>query len=167
LGPCIEAIERLLRDGQPVTLDQIGSVESLGNVKTGSDPREIPHEVTLHGHLPHQQTLERMAAADVLVVLQAGTSVQIPSKLYEMLLFRKPILALTEPGSTADFIREFELGIVADPSDSEAIADAIRRLARQTADPSNHRHCQTACHRFDGRKLTGHLADLLSQLTKS
>ncbi len=61
-------------------------------------------------------------------LVQPDTDLQVPGKLFEMILFRKPILALTGNGALADIIRKFQLGAVADPANAKEIARAIVSL---------------------------------------
>ena len=101
---------------------------------------------------------------DVFVVVQPNTRLRVPAKLFEMLLFRKPILALTGPGATADIIREYDLGIVANPDDPAAVAEAIVQCAQRSAESKLRGRWQEAYDAFDGRRLTKKLADVCTSL---
>ena len=106
-----------------------------------------------------------MAAADILAVIQPDTSIQVPGKLFEMMPFRKPILALTEEGATADIVGEYVLGRVAPSNDSDAIASAILQLVAENSDYPDPSGWERAMDAFDGRRLTQDLADILNQLS--
>jgi glycosyltransferase involved in cell wall biosynthesis len=103
-----------------------------------------------------------MAAADILLVIQPDTDLQVPGKLFEMLMFEKPILALTGEGETADMIVRCGIGETAPAYDATAIAQAIGRLRDRR---SLTEAWQPALGEFDGRRLTGELADLLSAVS--
>ena len=74
-----------------------------------------------------------MNNADLLLIVQPDTALQVPGKLYEMLMFRKPIVAVTGDGETADIVRRFEIGAVADLKDPAGIATAIDQAAGMIA----------------------------------
>jgi glycosyltransferase involved in cell wall biosynthesis len=76
----------------------------------------------------HGQSLGYLRAADVLLVVQPDTRVQVPVKLYEYLWARKPILALASDGAVADLIREGRIGHVVPADDEAAIGAALASL---------------------------------------
>ena len=125
----VRAVGELAQSGREVSLEQIGGTNHQPEIVQYLRANHLQEHIMLQGRLPHDQTLEHMAAADVLAVIQPGTSVQVPAKLFELLLFRKPILALTGQAQTADIVRTFDLGVVADPDDSQVIAAAILNAA--------------------------------------
>ena len=161
--PLLQALVRVARDGQPVAFEQIGHhdprfrLDQLASMSEPGGPliRCIPS-------LPHGDVLARMARAQCLVVLQSGSDVQVPAKLYEMMMFRKPILTLATEGATTDLVERYALGERVRPDDPVAIERALRRIIE------NHRHQPTgrwdeAGADFDGRHLTGRLAACLEQ----
>src|SRR5690606_38270515 len=105
--------------------------------------------------------LGKMARSDVLVVLQQGTHLQVPSKVFEMLLVERPILCLSSPCATANLVSRFELGVVVSPEDPSQIANGILEAARWAARPQARRR---ALDTFDGRALTRQLADVFSDV---
>ncbi len=76
-----------------------------------------------------------------------------------MILFRKPILALTGKGALADIIYKFRLGAVADPNNTEEIVNAVTRL--QSVTP-NEARWDDVLREFDGRKLAERLSQVLT-----
>jgi glycosyltransferase involved in cell wall biosynthesis len=155
------ALQQLTRAGVSVSFEQIGAIDDSFDLPMYLREQGLSSCVRLAGQLSHDATLQRMAAADVLVVLQPGTANQVPGKLYEMLPFRKPILALTEQGATADIIERFRLGAVVNPVDTGAIASAIINVAygRSNCSESDWNEALKA---FDGRRLVGELAQVLN-----
>ena len=114
----------------------------------------------------HEESLVFLAASHVTLIIQPGTDLQVPGKLFEYLQFGRSILALAPPGATADIIDECGLGRVAPPEDVAAISGAIeqyvddfRRGRLQAA------AIEAAARRFDGVALTGRLAALFDALT--
>jgi glycosyltransferase involved in cell wall biosynthesis len=77
----------------------------------------------------HAEGLRILSRSDALLVIQAGSPLQVPAKIYEYAAFNKPILTLTGDGATANLVREFNLGPVCAPDRPDDIAPAIRRVA--------------------------------------
>jgi glycosyltransferase involved in cell wall biosynthesis len=146
-----------------VRFDQIGIVNNKQELSSYIAARGLEKVVCFHGQIPHEETLRLMASADVFLLSQPGTSLQVPGKLYEMLPFRRPIVALTEAqGATADIITGYGLG--PPPSENtEAIASAILSAADRHGIYSWNGAWENALRAFDGRVLTGHLAEVLNE----
>ena len=106
-----------------------------------------------------------MAESDVLIVIQPMSTLQVPAKLYEMLVFRKPILVITKDGATADLIKEFDIGLIADPMDPLKIASAIRELDSQTKNNSIRGDWDRAIRTFDSKNLTSRLVNVMTKVT--
>jgi glycosyltransferase involved in cell wall biosynthesis len=164
LRPLLEAIRRFARQGGQVNFEQVGIIRQSYDVSAYLAASELEEHVTLSGVLSHEGTLARMAEADVLVVIQPGTPLQVPGKLYEMLMFGKPILALAGEGETADLVRRYDLGVVADPECAESIEAAIRKLLGDRGPKEFVGRQQEARKHFDGRNLTGRLASILDDV---
>ena len=148
--------------GIKVVLDQIGSVENMDVLTSLVSELDLGDAVAFHGQLSHGEVLELMAAADIFFLTQPGTVTQVPSKLFEMLSFARPIVALTEPGgATASVIEGYSLGTVLQTPDCEAIASVIRRYANVGVLHTHSDDLKKALKTFDGRDLTGQLAELL------
>ena len=74
-----------------------------------------------------------LAAADVHVVtVKRGLEgVVVPSKLYPVLAAGRPVLAITpEESDVARIVRRAGCGLVADPDDPQAVADALVEMKR-------------------------------------
>ncbi len=76
-----------------------------------------------------EESIRTMFEADVLLLIQPDTDLQIPAKLFEYIYTRKPILALAEPNSaTHQVLQEGHLGILAPSKDIEAIKKAVLQM---------------------------------------
>jgi glycosyltransferase involved in cell wall biosynthesis len=166
LRPVAAAVGRLSAAGHNVTLEQIGEVGQRSELMHFLRENSFEHCVELRDTMPHNETLQRLAAADVLVIIQPGTTIQVPAKLFEMLMFHKPIVAVAEAGATADIIDGFGLGATAAPSDTEAIAAAVLRATNANSDRGTGGRWQDAIDAFDGRELTRRLAVAFDEITK-
>lgn len=92
--------------------------------------------VEVMGHLPHQQALAAMKRADILMLVgdtAPASGDYIPGKLFEYMAIGHPILALSVPGESTAIIEQYNLGVVADPKDSNAIQTAVLELYEQWA----------------------------------
>ena len=72
-----------------------------------------------------------MAAGDlhVITIKRGLEGVIVPSKLYNVLAYGRPILAMaTELAEVARLTRNYECGITADPDDPTQVVQAVQRL---------------------------------------
>jgi glycosyltransferase involved in cell wall biosynthesis len=118
------------RDG--IRLHLVGSVELAYDLGRHLREQALEDVVVLEGHVPYRESLERLSRAHVLLLLQPGTTTQVPSKLFEYVGMKRPILAITpRDGATAKLISEHGLGTVVEAERVDAIADALIQLYRQ------------------------------------
>ena len=162
LLPLILAIAKLKASGSSFELEQMGKVDSVGKVTESISRNQLTNEIHLRGHFFHDQLLAQMRKADILVVIQGKADLQVPAKLFEMLPFRKPILALTGSGPTADIVQKYKLGRVVDPENHDAIAGVLPLLASGWPEADDQSHARQALHDFDGRRQTGMFAEVLT-----
>ena len=78
--------------------------------------------------VPRQQSLQEIASASALLLLQQGHALSVPAKTYEYLAVGRPILALADDGETADVVRASGVGIVAPASDPQVVGQALRAV---------------------------------------
>jgi glycosyltransferase involved in cell wall biosynthesis len=117
------------------------SRDDVGNVKTRiyGDWRErhqqaatnagVADKIVSNGWIPHEDVVPILKGSDLLLYV-GGTdgrnAINIPAKLYDYIGARVPILAIIDPTfRAANVIRKYDLGFVAHPDDTVAIADAI------------------------------------------
>ncbi|MGH7496603.1 MAG: glycosyltransferase [bacterium] len=86
---------------------------------------QLRQVITVMPQVSHREALRYQMESDVLLILQPGTSVSVPGKIFEYIGMRKRILALTPAGATADIVRENDLGPVLDPEDIPSIENAL------------------------------------------
>ena len=110
-----------------------------------------------------RESLEQMASASALLLLQPGHALSVPAKTYEYLATGRPILALADEGETATVVRESGVGVVAPAHDLVAVESgllAVMALARLGV-PAPDRTM------FDGALRARELAHLLTSVTSS
>ncbi len=76
-----------------------------------------------------KKSIETMYAADVLVIIQPGTDLQIPAKMFEYMYTGKPIFAVAEPDSASDrVIVAGNLGKMAPADNPQKIEQSLREM---------------------------------------
>ncbi len=122
--------------------------------------------ITLPGVLAHADVvrMERRAAAALLTSakVEGGRDYSIAGKMFEYFAARVPILALLTDGAMRDLVTESELGLLADPDDTAAVADVLARIAtapdpRRLVTPND-----SFIARFDRRLTAEQMTDVLS-----
>jgi glycosyltransferase involved in cell wall biosynthesis len=104
-------------------------VRLVGNVwlTSFSPPPGIRVETT--GYVEHAQAVAQMRASTALLLYVPRASLAPSGKLFEYLASGRPVLCLARPDNLASrLVREWDAGIVADPDDEQAIADAFLTL---------------------------------------
>jgi glycosyltransferase involved in cell wall biosynthesis len=125
----IEAFRHLQNEAD-VHLLVAGDGASLDNCRRLAaeiDPRRI------HFQNPWSGTMDVLHAADAVVLPTRGaqSTASVPSKLISYLLAGRPVLALAVAGSdTADAVLASGAGVVVEPDDPGALAQAIRSMKR-------------------------------------
>ncbi len=162
--PLIEAIGLLNRRGIAIRFEQIGPCSGDFRIPDFVRRQNCSEFVSFTPPVPRDEALRRMATADFLLLIQPGTDIQIPGKLFEMIPFRKPILAIADAGATADLVNQYQLGAVAEDHAPAAIAAVIEKQI-QSRQQSGAQLCwDKAIHDFDGRTLTAELAAALGAI---
>ena len=142
LRPVIAAIRQLREAGTSIELDQVGAVDNGPSLQAEIESLGLKDAVFLRGQLSYAETMRYMQAADIFLLPQPGTSLQIPGKIFEMLPFGKPVLALTDPDSaTARIVAQYELVL------------SYRRRRPRTS-PARLWHCLRLCRDKPVRQLT-------------
>ena len=117
----------LLWEDERVKFRVVVAGKSAGGEVT--DPKLPGLEVMNPGHLDHAQAIREMLHAQALVLtLQdlPGSRQVIPSKLYEYLAARRPILSLTPPGEASAIVEACGAGAVVAPGDAQGVARVLR-----------------------------------------
>ena len=169
--PLFHALRRLIDAGDlppdDLRVDLVGCCDMVEGVAVSEMATEFGLGGCVHiaSPLSRPETLRRMAASDLLLLIQEGWNLQIPGKTYEYLRAGRPILALTTEGALRDLLQRTGGAWVVAPTDVAAIAAAVREayLAWKRGDsvPAADPALVTG---FDRRVLTGRVAALLESV---
>jgi hypothetical protein len=160
------ALDQKWLDENDLRIVQIGQVALPYDLMARASDLGLGTILSMRGELTHADALRTLGEADVLLLLQPGTTTQIPSKLFEYLMARRRILAVTPAqGATGRVVRSNAIGEVADAEDIEQIALCLRNLYRDwKASPAAMLLDDAKVSRFDVSRLSGDLAALLNSV---
>ena len=148
----------LLRRTQPTVLDNV-RIELVG--------RWVGHErwspaalglpealLSFRKPIAYEESLRQMCSADALLIVDAPFehNVFFPSKLVDYLWARRPILALTPPGTSAGIVAASG-GLIASPQTPETIAAGLVDLIRRLRDGTIGAPAEEVVARYDARRI--------------
>ena len=154
--------DRGVIDARSFCFRQIGRVALSGfDMAAESSRLGLDGMVELAAAQPRKDILREMVSASCLLLLQPGTTVSIPGKLFEYFAAGRPILAIAEQGETSDLVRASGRGLAVLPDDQAGIECAIELLVTNTAPlaPS------TPPALFDGELRTRELVTVLDSVS--
>ncbi len=128
-----KAIAELINEGalnpQQVVFEFIGTVaRELRGIYDLVKELKLQQVVRFSPPVPFKDSLQTMHKADGLLLIQPGTDLQIPAKLFEYMVTGKPILAIAEPNSaTEQAILQGRLGVFAPADNIEKIKAAMAK----------------------------------------
>lgn len=167
--PLLRALATVLTEGlMPADAFRLQLVGGAGGeFDTTNEVRRlgIAHAVEFVPPVSHGESLGYLRAADILLVVQPNTAVQVPVKLYEYLWARKPILAMASEGAVASLITEGRVGLIVPAEDEDKIADALRDLHHRRASlTTDFRASDEFLQQLEGITLTRRLGEVLAEL---
>jgi len=123
----------------------VTKLEQLGIVK-----RELP--------VPHDDCVRLMMRAEILLIIQPASPLQIPGKIYEYIATGRPMVVIGGEGATARLVKRHRLGVCCQ-NDVGDIKSMLSRIltgrTRITLPPKEE------LERFEYRRLTADLASVL------
>lgn len=162
---------KLLIDGGAIPREKlrvrlVGTVELPYNLSQYLIMNKLDAIVSMQDQVPYHTSLQYLQRSDLLLLLQPGTKTQVPSKLFEYIGMRKPILAISpRDGATSLLVEKEGLGMVADPDKVHEIAEGLLLLYQQWRQGLlTEARYENAYQKFNVRRMTGELASLLNGL---
>jgi glycosyltransferase involved in cell wall biosynthesis len=129
----LDVMQRLGEDYLFVLFGPLGIVSDGKKYPQLVAGRGLDSQVKLMGVIPDSQIIATIAQADCSIVLTQDVSLShrysLPNKLFQSAFAGTPVVASDLP-CIADVVRRFRLGIIVDPEDPPAIAEAIRDVCR-------------------------------------
>lgn len=119
--------------------------------------------VELVPRVSYRESLRIMAGADLLLILQGGLSLSVPSKLFEYMALSKPILGLTPVGATADILQLYPLGRVVSPDDPDKISAGILSFFEERNNIFPREEISEFIDKYKAFHLTKELAQVLNR----
>jgi len=164
-GHFFEALGKLLANGE-INADEI-ELRFVGGIapelyQSFQYAEELQRVIKIIPPVAHREALSYQAESDVLLILQPGTSVSIPGKIFEYIAMRKKILALTPAGATAEVVRDHDLGVIVAPEDLPGIQSALLQLVKEFRNGGvTAPGVDGAFQKYDGVRLTQQLHEEL------
>lgn len=163
------ALGRLLASGV-IPVDGI-EVRFIGNVATAAgvtmtqllERHGVAKCVRVVGPVPYADALRCMQESDLLLLFAPNQPLQVPGKAFEYFGARRPVLAFTEEGATADLVRSLNAGLVVRQDDCDGIGDALSSLYHLWLSGDRSWYSSGDVTTLERRHLTRHLADLLDR----
>jgi len=118
--------------------------------------------VTFVRGVPSDTAVEYLALCDAIVVPLKNSALfdgALPSKIFEAAAMEKPLL-LSAKGLSADVVREYNAGIVAEPENQQALAAAVLRLYDDVALRDGFRvGCRALARKYNRETLANRMLD--------
>jgi glycosyltransferase involved in cell wall biosynthesis len=161
----LAALGRLIVDGE-IPRNRV-EVRFVGNVASACgaslsillDKHGVSDCVKVMGQVPYREAMRCMQESDLLLLFAPNQPLQIPGKAFEYFGSRRPVLAFTEEGATADLVLDLNAGLVVCQDDMNGIVAALRKMYR-SGDQSWYSAGDVAA--LARKQLTSRLADVLS-----
>lgn len=123
------------------------------------------------GYMEHSRAVAEMHLATALLLYVPSSSLAPSGKLFEYLGSGRPLLCLAHPENLGSrLVREWDAGVVADPHDESAIAEAILVLWRrweQEGLPDQEAVRERVLERFSRRAGAARLAQVLEDARRA
>lgn len=164
LETVLEAAQKL-RHRNDVAFLLVGDGAERDRLQQMASEMQLPNLVML-GLMPKQKMPALWSKVQLsLILLRKSDTFKsvIPSKLFESFAMNKPIILGVE-GESADILRESGAGICIEPEDANALAEAVARMADETALYAGMASCgkDYVMRNFDRDVLAKSFADAIS-----
>jgi glycosyltransferase involved in cell wall biosynthesis len=118
-SPLFHAIKQLIEEKQidrdKISIQFIGAIsEELWMINRLVKELKLEDIIKFIKPVNYRESLDYMLQSDVLILLQPGTLLQIPAKVFDYMCAEKPILAIGEKCSATERIIQEQFGIFVD-----------------------------------------------------
>lgn len=154
--PLFQALARLKADEMPVHFYEYGIV--IRKYRELAQRLDLSSLVHFEGSVPADEAIARIKGASLLVLIPTENApTAIPGKAYEYLRSGKPVLLISHPNATTDFLGRFTEVYRVAPGDVSACAHVIRKIYSERPYVTSEQRL-LELRSFERRKLTGDLA---------
>jgi colanic acid biosynthesis glycosyl transferase WcaI len=158
----------LLKNEKDIKLVIIGEGPPLADLKSRANELGLSNLVFLPFQ-PRETLPQQLGAADVLVIMQkrAVTDIVFPGKLLYYMAAERAIIAAVSPDSeTGRFVSDNQVGVVTQPEDPKAMAEAILRMRQEGMANYGKKGRAMVESQFDSRVVLPSFANYLENLAK-
>lgn len=170
--PLLQALSQLKREntGHHLRVNFIGGLPA-SSLRFIQD-HQLQDLVYVQKRVPHQEAIERMREADILLLLIVGNEggrKWYPGKLFEYMYVRRPVLAVAPEGIATQLIQDAGLGLAVAPHETERLTQVLTDIAADVAAfREQYFHPQeSVIQQFDRVTLTRKLASVLDEVCPS
>jgi glycosyltransferase involved in cell wall biosynthesis len=137
----LESVRRLLAD-RPDWISRL-RISFIGRRSLTADAaiREFPYPGVLEvvDQVGKREAIRCMHDADVLLLLSApGLARYLPSKLFEYLASRRPVLIFGSAGESSALVDKLGAGMLCPPGSGQALGDTLTKLCALDLSPHEH-----------------------------
>jgi glycosyltransferase involved in cell wall biosynthesis len=167
-SPILEAIKiisKIKNSNVKIIFCQIGKISLNYNFYEEFKDLLVEKRIILVNQLPYKECLEKLLQADVLLNIQPKTMTQIPSKIYDYLCLKLPILTISPlDGALGRMVKHYSLGDIFDPEDIDGISSYILEQSEEKQKKGrisvNYKNREL----FDVRKIANSLSQSLRNI---
>lgn len=126
-------------DAKAIELNFVGTLsEDLLYLRHYVVDNRLTENVKFQSKLSYDRILEEMRTADWMLLLQPGTTFQIPAKFFDYLLVDKPIWGVLEQSSVGEkAIKQLNIGFVSDCNSVSSILEFFKFISNEKSPKFN------------------------------
>jgi glycosyltransferase involved in cell wall biosynthesis len=130
--PFLVGLSRLIKSGRiPRARVRVNFIGSSPGVQERCRELEIDDVVRVAGAMDYPGCIQCLYRSDVLLLFAQDQPLQIPTKFYDYVAVKKPILVVAEEGATVDLARNVGGPIVIRPNDGAHLETRLKELYGQ------------------------------------
>jgi len=125
----LRCLSDLIHTGRiPRARVRVNFVGSSPAVRERAIQLDLEDVVTVIDFMKYGECVDLLHRSDVLLLFAQGQPLQIPTKLYDYIAVRKPILVIAEDGATADLASRLPYATVVRPEDHERLEAKLKEM---------------------------------------
>jgi len=163
LEAIIKANKELKPLGKKVIFKQIGNIELSYDIKEKYRNMIEDGSLILEPAVPYKECLTQLKESDYVVNIQPGTKTQVPSKLYDYLALKRPMLTITnKEGALGELIQQYNLGELYEFTELKPLVNKLTEIANNKPTNSFSGYKNTSL--FNSKSITNTLSKVIIDL---